>query len=77
MTHSDLGRTSMKYFDNVTLTSRKPCQHNNKFECSETITIIVIEMKMIQQYFIENPYAFFSVTCMELVENADKISLDP
>ena len=23
-------------FDNVTLTSQKSCQHNNKFDCSET-----------------------------------------
>ena len=23
-------------FHNVTLTSQKPCQHNNKFHCSET-----------------------------------------
>ena len=27
---SDLGCTSRVYFDNVTLTSEKPCQHNNK-----------------------------------------------
>ena len=30
----DLGCTSRVYFDNVTLTSQKPCQHNNKFDCS-------------------------------------------
>ena len=33
---SDLGCTSRVYFDNVTLTSQKPCQYNNKFDCSET-----------------------------------------
>ena len=40
---SDLGCTSMIYFDNVTLTlhnvtlmSQKPCQHNNKCDCSKT-----------------------------------------
>ena len=33
---SDLGCTSRVYFDNVTLTSQKPCQHNNKGDCSET-----------------------------------------
>ena len=39
----DLGCTSRIYFDNVTLTlhnltltSQKPCQYNNKFDCSET-----------------------------------------
>ena len=40
---SDLGCTSRFYFDNVTLmshnvtlTSQKPCQYNNKFDCSIT-----------------------------------------
>ena len=40
---SDLGCTSRIDFDNVTLTyhyfmltSQKPCQYNNKFDCSET-----------------------------------------
>ena len=40
---SDLGCTSRIYLDNVTLTShnvaltlQKPCQYNNKFDCSET-----------------------------------------
>ena len=40
---SDLGCTSRIYFDNVTLTlhnvtltSQKPYQYNNKFDCSET-----------------------------------------
>ena len=40
---SDLRCTSTIYFDNVmltlhnvTLTSQKPCQYNNKFECGET-----------------------------------------
>ena len=33
---SDLGCTSRVYFDNVTLTSQKPCQHNNMCDCSET-----------------------------------------
>ena len=40
---SDLGCTSRIYFDNVTLTlynvtltSQKPCQHNNKCDCSKT-----------------------------------------
>ena len=32
----DLGCTSRVYLDNVTLTSKKPCQHNNQFDCSET-----------------------------------------
>ena len=38
---SGLGCTSRVYFDNVTLmshnvtpTSQKPCQYNNKFDCS-------------------------------------------
>ena len=42
---SDLGCTSRIYFDNVTLTlhnltlaSQKPCQHNNKCDCSKTNT---------------------------------------
>ena len=37
---SDRGCTSRIYFDNagdnVTLTSQKPCQHNNKCDCSKT-----------------------------------------
>ena len=40
---SDLGCTSRVYFDNltvtsynITLTSQKPCQYNNKFDCNET-----------------------------------------
>ena len=33
---TDLGCTSRVYFHNVTLTSQKPCQYNNKFNCSET-----------------------------------------
>ena len=40
---SDLECTSRVYFDdvmlmslNVTLTSQKPCQYNNKFDCSKT-----------------------------------------
>ena len=40
---SDLGSTSRIYFDNVSLTlhnmtlkSLKPCQHNNKCDCSKT-----------------------------------------
>ena len=44
---SDFGSTSRIYFDNaddnmtltlynVTLTSRKPCLHNNKCDCSKT-----------------------------------------
>ena len=33
---SDLGCTSRVYFDNVTLTSQKPCQHNINCDCSET-----------------------------------------
>ena len=40
---SDLGCTLRIYFDNVTLsshnvtlTSQKPCQHNNKCDCSKT-----------------------------------------
>ena len=40
---SDLGSISRVYFDNVTLmshnvmlTSQKPCQYNNKSDCSET-----------------------------------------
>ena len=33
---SDLGCISRFYFDNVTLTSQKPCQQNNKFDCSGT-----------------------------------------
>ena len=32
---SDLGCSSRFYFHNVTLTSQKPCQYNNKFDCSE------------------------------------------
>ena len=32
---SDLGVTSRVYFDNVTLTAQKSCQHNYKFDCSE------------------------------------------
>ena len=32
---SDLGCTSSVYFNNVTMTSKKPCQHNDKFDCSE------------------------------------------
>ena len=32
---SDLGRTASIYFDNVTLTSQKLCQQNNKCDCSE------------------------------------------
>ena len=31
---SDLECTSIVYFDNVTLTSQKPYQHNNTFDCS-------------------------------------------
>ena len=33
---SDLGCTSRIYFDNVTLTSQKPCQHKDKCDCSIT-----------------------------------------
>ena len=33
---SDLGCTSRIYFYNATLTSKKPCQHNNKCVCSKT-----------------------------------------
>ena len=40
---SELGCTSRVYFDhvtlkshNVTLTSQKPCQYNNTFDCSKT-----------------------------------------
>ena len=33
---SDLGCTSRIYFDNVTLTYQKPCQHDNKCDCSKT-----------------------------------------
>ena len=33
---ADLGCTSRVYFDNVTLLSQKPCQYNNKFDCSES-----------------------------------------
>ena len=33
---SDPGSTSMVYFVEVTLTSQKPCQHNNKCDCSKT-----------------------------------------
>ena len=33
---SDLRCTLRVYFDNVTLASQKLCQHNNKFDCSET-----------------------------------------
>ena len=33
---SDPGCTSKVYFDNMTLTSQKPCIHNNKFDYSET-----------------------------------------
>ena len=32
---SDYGCTSRVYFDNVTLTSQKPRQYNNKLDCSE------------------------------------------
>ena len=62
-------------FITVTLTSQKPCQHSNKFEFSKTNTINVMEKKMIQGYFIEKPLDF-SVACMELVDNADRTSLD-
>ena len=31
--------TSRIYFDNVTLTAQKPCQFNNKFDCSKHSTI--------------------------------------
>ena len=33
---SDLRCTSRFYFDSVTLMSQKPCQHDNKCDCSET-----------------------------------------
>ena len=33
---SDLGCTSRIYFDNVTLMSQKPCQPNNKCDCTKT-----------------------------------------
>ena len=32
---SELGCTPKVYFDNVTLMSQKPCQYNNKFNCSK------------------------------------------
>ena len=32
---SDLRCTSRVYIDNVTLTSLKPCQYNNNYDCSE------------------------------------------
>ena len=35
----DLGCTSRIYFDNMTLTSQKPCQHNNKCDCSKKTVI--------------------------------------
>ena len=36
---SDLGCTSMVYFDNVTLTSQKPCQYNkNSIATKQTVT---------------------------------------
>ena len=33
---SDLECTLKTYFDNMILTSQKPCQHNNKCDCSKT-----------------------------------------
>ena len=33
---SELGCTLRTYFRNVMLTSQKPCQHNNKCDCSKT-----------------------------------------
>ena len=33
---SDLGYISRFNFDNMTLMSQEPCQHNNKCDCRET-----------------------------------------
>ena len=47
---SDLGCTLRIYFDNVmltlhnvTLTSQKPCQHNNRCDCSKTNRCILLK----------------------------------
>ena len=61
---SDLGSTSRIFFDyvtltlhNDTLTSQKPCQHNNKCDCSKTIGYIwslwFINKILQSRYFIE------------------------
>ena len=34
-------------FDNVTLTSQKPCHHNNMFDCGETNSCNVLKKKML------------------------------
>ena len=49
---SDLGCTLTVYFDNVTLLSQRPCQHNNKSDCLQHSTINVLEMKMLQMTFV-------------------------
>ena len=51
---SDLGCTSRVYFDNVALTSQKPCKYNNKFNCSET------KSYNIPQDAINEVYVFFN-----------------
>ena len=66
------GRTLRIYIDNVTLTSQKPCQHNNKFECRETN-----RKENDIAIFYWKALSFFSVACLELVDNDDKISQDP
>ena len=38
LVESDRGCTSRVYFDNVPLTSQKPCQYNNKIDWSEKKT---------------------------------------
>ena len=44
----------MVYFDNVSLKSQKPCQYNNKFDCSET------NVYTIPQDALDEIYAFTS-----------------
>ena len=65
---SDLGCTSSVYFRNVTLKSlnvmlisRKPCQYNNKFDCSETNGYNIPEDAIYEVYGFSIKYRFSDI----------------
>ena len=55
----------MVYFDNVSLTSQKPCQYNNKFDCSET-NVYTIPQDALNEFYAftsEQPKIFKMWSC--------------
>ena len=58
---SNVGCTSRFNFDNVTLMSKKLCQHNNKFDCSE-INGYNIAINEVKVFVIK--YRYSEITCI-------------